>query len=120
MARARRHTGFTLLEMMVVIALIGLVSAIVAVSVIGIYDRERIEITKRQLQAGQAALKTHYLTFGRYPDRLDQLVEKNVVDELPHDAWDRDLKYQIVDGKPHLTSAGKDGVFGTEDDLTRQ
>ena len=35
------------------------------------------------------------------------------------DAWGRELRYEVVSGRPRLTSAGADGKFGTEDDIVR-
>lgn len=115
----RQSRGFTLLEMMVVIALIGLVSAIVAVSVVHIYDEARADATGNQLLATQAALKTFYVKKGQYPARLEELVESGVTDELPADAWKKPLQYRVVNGKPVVSSAGKDHEHGTEDDLVK-
>ena len=37
-------------------------------------------------------------------------------EELPADAWGRQFRYRVVDGKPIIDSAGPDGNFGTDDD----
>ncbi len=121
MNRARRQPqGFTLLEMMVVIALIGLVSAIVAVSVINVYEPAREDMTRNQLVAVSAALKTYYLKKGTFPERLEQVVEAGVLDELPTDGWKQPLAYRLEGGKPVVTSAGKDRELGTADDLVKR
>ena len=116
----RQRQGFTLLEMMVVIALIGLVSAIVAVSVVRAYDDARADTTSNQLAALQAALKTHYVKKGGYPERLELLVESGVLDEVPRDGWSRPFTYRLESGMPVIISGGKDGVLGNEDDLVRR
>jgi len=121
MSSARRQLrGFTLLEMMVVIALIGLVSAIVAVSVINVYEPAREDMTRNQLVAVSAAVKTYYLKKGAFPERLEQLVEAGVLEELPLDGWSKPLSYRLENGKPVLVSGGKDRQLGTEDDLVRR
>ena len=35
------------------------------------------------------------------------------------DAWNQELKYDIIKGQPKLTSAGADGEFGTDDDIIK-
>jgi general secretion pathway protein G len=113
MRRTRRH-GFTLLEMMVVIALIGLLSAIVAVSVYGVYGPARVEATKSQLVAAKAAVQTFYVLHKRHPADLQELLDRGVLDALPRDGWGRPIVYRLEDGRPVLVSFGEDGQVGGE------
>ena len=59
---------------------------------------------------------------GRYPSPTTEGLETlRMYSSLvyPTDAWKRELRYEIVGGKPRLTSAGPDGRFGTGDDVVR-
>jgi hypothetical protein len=78
------------------------------------------------LLATAAELYCHVL--GRYPESLQELrsfsrsrndpADCRYDDEFILDAWDRTIRYRLVDGVPVIESAGPDGVTGTSDDLS--
>ena len=76
----------------------------------------------------EVALECYKLDHGDFPpadaglDLLAVNADGTALDEpymtaVPRDAWDRAFRWQMVDGSPHVTSAGPDGVHETEDDI---
>ena len=125
--------GFTLIEVLVVLIILGLLAAIIVPRVAGRADEAKIEQTKIQLKALKDALEMYKLDNGMYPTTeqgLKALVEKpssppepprwrQYLDKVPKDAWDRDFIY-ISPGvnRPYeLRSRGPDGEEGTDDDI---
>lgn len=65
--RTRSDAGFTLLELLVVLAIMGLLAAIVAPQVLKYLGSSRSETAKVQIQNINAALELYHLDVGRYP-----------------------------------------------------
>lgn len=77
-ARSGRDAGFTLLELLVVLAILGLLAAIVAPQVLRYLGTSRTQTAKVQIENIQAALDQFQLDVGRYPstdEGLDALVK---------------------------------------------
>ena len=119
--------GFTLVELLVVVAIIGILSAVAVQSVTGHIAQARITATRATIQAIDNSLKTYSMSHnGKFPDQLATLTEgdddnppliEGGVDAL-NDAWANPIQYEKRNKRCKLTSAGPDGEFGTEDDIT--
>ena len=82
----RTHSGFTLLEIIVVVFILGILAAIVAPKIIGRTDDARIAEAKVQIKNFETALKLFKLDNGFYPSTeqgLDALVEQPTVGKTP-------------------------------------
>ena len=124
--------GFTLLEIMVVVIIMGMIASIVTKVVVDRIELARVETTKMQIAEIAGALEQFYLDNGFYPSTeqgLQALVTKptsgRVPDKwqehgymasVPADKWGRDFIY--VSPGTHadyeITSLGRDGVEGGE------
>lgn len=129
--RASR-SGFTLVEMIVVMAIIALVAVIIVPNVIGRPDQARVTVAKTDLRTTAAALRMYRLDNGDYPTTeqgLKALVEKpttapappnwnaeGYLPEVPQDPWGRPYVYRSPGrtGGFDLISYGKDGEVGGE------
>ncbi|MFQ5464609.1 MAG: type II secretion system major pseudopilin GspG [Thermodesulfobacteriota bacterium] len=84
--RRSRQSGFTLLELMVVIVILGILAAVVAPRLIGRTDEAKVTEAKVQLKNLETALKLYKLDNGTYPSTaqgLDALVEKPATGKIP-------------------------------------
>ncbi len=128
----RRRTGFTLVEIMAVIIIIGLLASIAAVNFLGQTDKARVATTKANLKVLHNAVAQFKMDTGRYPTEEEGLrvlieppsdvkgyQEGGYLDssEIPKDAWKHDFVYIAYpeNGKPFLImSYGADGQEGGE------
>ena len=128
------NRGFTLLEIMVVVAILALLAALVGPRIMGQSDKAKIDDTKVQIRNLESALKFYKLDNGVYPSTeqgLQALVEKPTVGQapknyrpegyleskkLPKDPWGNDYVYISPGehGDYDLCSYGADGVRGGE------
>ncbi len=128
-----RHRGFTLLEVMVVVVILGILAALVVPNIIGRPDEARVVAAKQDIASIMQALKLYRLDNHRYPTTeqgLQALVAKpttapvpenwktgGYLERLPKDPWGRPYQYLNpgVHGEIDLFSHGADGAPGGED-----
>ncbi len=124
--------GFTLIEVMVVVVILGILAAIIVPNVVGKDERARVETTKASLQSIASALEMYKLDNHKYPstqEGLAALVSKpesaqhwaagGYLKDVPKDSWGNDFQYVNPgpDGKPYdLFSFGADGAPGGDGD----
>lgn len=117
-----KERGFSLLEIMVVLIIIGVMASIVAPRFIERADEAKVDSTKVQMKNIEQALKLYRLQHGQYPSSsggLKALVSsskggKHYLDALPKDAWGFDFIYLSpgVHGEVDILSYGADGKSG--------
>jgi len=120
----RQESGFTLLEIMVVLVIIGVLAALVAPRFMDRADEAKVEATRVQIASIEQALKLYRLQNHRYPssnEGLKALLQpdakgRRYLDQLPTDAWGRDFLYLSpgVHKEVDVMSYGADGHPGGE------
>src|SRR5688572_12060132 len=109
---AARTPGFTLLELLVVVVIIGLLAGFVAPRYFGQVGKSEVNVAKAQLDALEKALDQYRLDIGRYPDNeagLKALVEKPASEAkwagpylrkgVPLDPWGKPYLYRFPGDK---------------------
>lgn len=128
--RLRREDGFTLIEIIVVVIIIGLLATLVAPRFFGKVEQSKVKTTYAQIELLGAALDMYRLDVGDYPDTSQGLsalrVKPSSVNrgwdgpylkkELPVDAWGNDYVYTSPGkhGDYDLVSLGADALEGGE------
>ncbi|EXI90405.1 MAG: PilD-dependent protein PddA [Candidatus Accumulibacter regalis] len=125
--QARSAAGFTLLELLVVVTIIGLLAAYVGPKYFSQLGRSEQGVAKAQVEAFARALDTYRLEVGRYPtteEGLNALLSKPagaarwngpyLQKAVPDDPWGHPYLYRSpgVSGDFEITSYGKDGQPG--------
>ena len=124
--------GFTLIELMVVIVILGILAGLIIPRIMGRPEEAKQLKAKMQIEALETALKLYKLDNGAYPDTeqgLQALIEKpetgnipkkwkdgGYLDKgkLPKDPWGNEFVYLSpgINGEYDLISYGADGVQG--------
>ncbi|HZJ53508.1 MAG TPA: type II secretion system protein GspG [Myxococcaceae bacterium] len=111
----RAPRGMTLIEIMVVLVILGLIAGAVTVAVIPRINEARVDRTKLDIGNLENGLKLYYARTGKYPDTatgFKALLDMQVIDKPPKDAWGNDYVYLLESGRPVITSYGADGTPG--------
>ncbi len=132
--RRRREAGFTLVELMVVILIIGLLTTIVAFNVLSLGEQSKVQKARADIATIEQALDLYKLNQGSYPatqDGLRALVQAptsltdptryprgGYIKKLPRDPWSHDYLYRFpgAHGDVDIWSQGADGQDGGEGD----
>lgn len=115
-----RRSSFTLLEMMVVIAILGALMGVMVVNLTDAGEEANVEATKATIAQVEGAIKMHKLSKKKYPstdEGLEMLLDSGRLDVLPTDAWGNPIYYQYpgsADKPFDLWSLGADGQDGGE------
>jgi general secretion pathway protein G len=121
------RAGFTLIEVLLVVAILGILATVVVVNFGGKQKGAYIKATRASIGAVCVALDMYEVDNGKYPAALQGLLtasgEPNwngpyLKGSLPADAWGTALQYNLKEDSYVVTSAGPDRNFGTEDDIT--
>lgn len=81
----RKRAGFTLIELLVVLGIVALLLTLAVPRFVPRIDNARETILADNLRNTRAVIDQYYSDTGRYPDSLDQLVEKKYLRGLPID-----------------------------------
>lgn len=131
----KKQSGFSLLEVMVVLVIIGMILSIVAPNIMGQQEEAALDKARLDIQQLEDAMNMYKLKNKKYPTTeqgLEALVTKTTIDpvprrfpeggfisKLPEDPWGN--PYQLVSpgemGKIDIFSMGPDGEVGTDDDI---
>ncbi len=128
--RMSNRDGFTLIEIMVVVVILGILAALIAPNVINRIDDAQSVKVRQDLRSIESALKLYRLDNFRYPDTedgLDALVTPpqdpnarwpagGYLDRLPKDPWDQPYQYLHPgnQGEFDVYTLGRDGQQGGE------
>ena len=83
----RKTRGFTLVELMVVLAVIALLLSVVVPDYMGRMRRAEEAVLQQNLALMRDALDKHYADAGKYPGSLDELVTKRYLRAIPQDPF---------------------------------
>ena len=118
--------GFTLIEILVVMAIIGMLAVIVAPNIFNQQAGAQIDAALSQISSLEAALDTYRLDVGEYPDSLEGLRENisgraawngpYLRRDIPLDPWGNEYVYDSNGREFMLSSYGPDGEQGGEGD----
>lgn len=131
----RTSKGFTLLEVMVVIVILGILASMVVPNLIGNQEKASLQKAVSDVTALETSLSLYKLDNYKYPSTeqgLEALVTQTDIEplprrfpdggylkRLPQDPWGNE--YQLLNpgeqGKIDIFSMGPDGEAGTEDDI---
>ena len=114
--------GFTLVELLVVVAILGILGTIAIQNVTGHIAKTRVTAAEAGVRALQEACTTYYIQHKKLPANLEQLVEGDdpILDGgegALYDPWDNKYDMEVKGKKVVIKSAGEDGEMGTEDDI---
>jgi general secretion pathway protein G len=123
MVRKTTRRAFSLLELMLVVAIMGVLMAVVGYNVLGAGERAKKRATEATLNNVSNALKAYNLEQSTYPPELQLLITTKHLDNIKlADGWGTPLIYDpraVNETQPfQLGSAGPDKNSGSADDIS--
>lgn len=127
----RKKAGFTLIEVLMVVVILGILAAVVVPNIAGSGDKARVSATRTSIKAVALGVNMYRMEVGRLPQSLKALIDDDsssgwdgpyLEGGLPQDAWGKEFSYSPNSGGKTFTikSAGPDQQMGTSDDITNR
>lgn len=126
---SRARKGFTLLELLLVLAILVVLGGIVVVNVAGTSAAANQDATLAQLKMLKSNIAMYQIRMNSLPETLEALRDgpsdsalkskwvAPIITEIPTDAWGKDLIYTVNGNTFEIRSNGIDGQPNTEDDI---
>ncbi len=130
--KSQLRAGFTLIEIMLAITIIGLLTTVFYKGFTGYIARTKVATTKQTLRTIQSNIDTYNLDMGHYPESLKELMVKPSGEgssnwngpylpgkDLPKDAWGKTIMYSLTPDGEHeyeLYSYGAEGKKAKKSD----
>ena len=130
-----KRAAFTLMELLLVLAILGVIMAMVVPELLGRQKYANIDATRISVRGAEQALKMYavdhlgdmpstndgFLVLLQPKSAQDKRWRGPYLDRAPADAWGTQLKYEfpgrVNKSSFDVSSAGPDKVFGTDDDI---
>jgi general secretion pathway protein G len=121
-------SGFTLIEVLLVVAILGILAGVVVVNMSGRQESAMIKATRTSISAISTAIDIYEVDTGRFPSSLNGLVSSDGAPNwsgpylrggMPKDSWGVDFKYSKAGSASFkVSSGGPDMSHGGGDDIT--
>lgn len=127
--RAADRVGFTLLELLLVLAILVVLGGIVMVNFGGAQTEANVKSTLTQLNSLKQSVVMYQIRMNTLPQSLDELKDGPsdsskkakwtgaIIDRIPDDAWGNPIKFERKGNTFELRSGGIDGQMNTDDDI---
>jgi len=119
--------GFTIVEIMVVIVIIGMLATVVVSNVLGDVDTAKLNTVKQDLTTLSEASTRYYLRLNSWPETAEDLVNPesgpSFIKQARLDPWRNEYQFEGVNEKGDgvfIRCAGNDKEYETEDDITTE
>jgi len=94
--KIKNNKGFTLIELIVVIAILGFLATVAVPKVIGVVQRAQVSSTEANRTIIQNAVERYYVDFGKYPQSLDELTKTSKVDGVDYGPYLEEISDDIL------------------------
>lgn len=101
-----RKNGFTMIELLVAITILGLLVSIAAPRYFGNLDRTKEDVLKQDLYILRDAIDKFYADRNKYPESLDQLVTERYLRKVPVDPFTKSPRSWVLVQSEDKTVAG--------------
>ena len=125
--RRASRDGFTLIEILLVVVIIGILAAVAVPNLAGRVGQAQASSAKQSIASIESAIDLYEMDNGRFPDSLQNLVSKGSEPnwsgpylkkaEQLNDPWGTQFQYTKSGNSYTIVSAGPDKAFGTADDV---
>ncbi|HIJ59511.1 MAG TPA: type II secretion system major pseudopilin GspG [Nitrospirae bacterium] len=99
----KNSRGFTLIEVLLVVVIIGLLASLITPNLLGRFERSKEEIAKAQVELLSSGVQSYMLDVGKCPSSLKDLISSNEPKwrgpylskkEIPQDPWNRNYQFK--------------------------
>ena len=125
---SQSRSGFTLIEVLLVVVIIGILAAVVVPRLSGRVGQSQVSAAKSSIASVSLALDLYETDNGNFPASLQSLITKGSEQnwrgpylkkgEIPIDPWGHEFVYTLKDNGYEVRSAGPNGTSGDSDDIT--
>lgn len=122
--RRASRGGFTLVELLLVVAILGVLATVAIMNTAGLMGDAQAKATRSSIAAIEQAARVYEIRVGKYPDSIDSLTQPMgdkpalLDDKARNDAWGNPFQVRRNGNAVEIRSAGADGQLNTSDDIT--
>ena len=116
---ARSQRGMTLIEILVVLAIIGMIMGGVAIFAFGALSDSKKQTAAKDIANLSSAIDMYRIQKNKCPKSVQDLKAAGIIQRVTKDPWggDYELKCPGEHGHVDISSPGEDGQLGTDDDI---